>query len=84
MMMSKKSTNREKSKKVVMSTVEVKRLITSCPGLDAAQKSFLRSLLDQSIVCWDSMVNKDDGTLISIDELLLVISDNTADRKEGK
>ena len=67
----------------MMSKVKVKRLITTCPGLDAAQKRFLRSLLDRSIVCWDSMVNN-DGTLISIDELLLVISDNTADRKEGK
>jgi hypothetical protein len=66
-----------------MSKVEVKRLISSCPGLDAAQKSLLRSLLDRSIVCCDSMVNN-DGTLISIDELLLVISDNIADKREGK
>ena len=68
---------------ISMSKFEVKRLISSCPGLHAAQKSLLRSSQDRSIVCCDSIVNN-DGTLISIDELLLVISDNTADRKGGK
>ena len=66
-----------------MNKVEVKRLITACQDLSVEQKSRLRSLLDQNVVGVDSMVTS-DGTLISTPELLLVITDNTTNSKEGK
>ena len=64
-----------------MNKVEVKRLITACQDLNVEQKSRLRSLLDQNVVGVDSMITS-DGTLISIPELLLVITDNTTNSKE--
>lgn len=49
-------------------------MITDCQGLTMEEKSSLRRLLDQNVVTLDSMVVS--GTLISIPELKLVISDN--------
>ena len=66
-----------------MNKVQVKRLITACQDLKSEQKNRLRSLLDQNVVGVDSMVTS-DGTLISTPELLLVITDNITDSKEGK
>lgn len=54
--------------------IEVKRLITACQGLNEVEKTSLRRLLDQDVVSFDSVAI--NGTLISIPELRLVISDN--------
>lgn len=55
--------------------VEVKKLITACEGLSEKEKSSLRRFLDRNIVGIDSMMTN-NGTLIEISELKLVISDN--------
>ena len=54
--------------------VEVKNLITTCAGLSEEEKSTLRSFLDRNIIGIDSMTN--NGNLIEIPDLKLVISDN--------
>jgi hypothetical protein len=54
--------------------VAVKKLITACEGLSEEEKRSLRRLLDRNIVGTDAMT--DNGSLIEISYLKLVVSDN--------
>ena len=54
--------------------VAVKKLITACEGLSEEEKRSLRRLLDRNIVGTNAMT--DNGSLIEISYLKLVVSDN--------
>ena len=54
--------------------VAVKKLITACEELSEEEKRSLRRLLDRNIVGTDAMT--DNGSLIEISYLKLVVSDN--------
>ena len=56
------------------SKAAVKKLITDCKGLSEEEKRSLRRLLDRNIVGTDAMT--DNGSLIEISYLKLVVSDN--------
>jgi hypothetical protein len=54
--------------------VAVNKLITACEGLSEEEKRSLRRLLDRNIVGTNAMT--DNGSLIEISYLKLVVSDN--------